>query len=95
MTSGDSDPRAVQIKRLRLRAWRRGTKEMDLILGRFADAHLAQADDAALSAFESLLAQEDHDLFAWILGRAAAPGPHRALIAEITAFVADQGAVPG
>ena len=58
---------ANRIKRLTMRSWRRGTKEMDLILGPFADARLAGMDADQHDAFEALLDQNDHDLYAWIL----------------------------
>ncbi|MGH6916010.1 MAG: succinate dehydrogenase assembly factor 2, partial [Geminicoccales bacterium] len=53
-------------KRLRYRAWHRGTKEMDLLLGRFADAQLAGMTPAQLDAFEALLCESDPDLYDWI-----------------------------
>ncbi len=73
-------------RRLAIRAWRRGTREMDLILGRYADAHLAGMDDVALGAFEALLDENDQDLLAWATAQAAAPPAHAALMAEIAAF---------
>lgn len=93
MQDDAAETRDIRIKRMRMRAWRRGTKEMDLILGRFADDRLGGFDDAQLEAFDALLAEDDHDLFAWILGRAAPPGAHMAQIEAIMAFVSDEGAV--
>ena len=55
------EPREIRLKRLHMRAWHRGTKEMDLILGGWADAHLAGADDAAIDLFERVLEEEDQD----------------------------------
>jgi antitoxin CptB len=63
-----SETREVRLKRLRLRSWRRGTREMDLILGPFADDALAALDDGALDEYEALLEQPDPDLYAWICG---------------------------
>jgi len=57
------------LKRLRMRAWRRGTKEMDLILGPFADAVLADLDAPLRSQFDALLAENDHDLYQWLTAR--------------------------
>lgn len=71
-------------KRLLMRASRRGTKEMDLVLGRFAKDRLAHMDTQALDAFEALLSLNDHDLYAWISGTMAPPAPHQELIGEIT-----------
>ena len=82
---GPEDPAAIRLKRLRLRAWRRGTKEMDLILGPFADARLAGLETAALDRFEALLDENDQDLYAWVTGQAAAPAALSPLIDEIGA----------
>jgi antitoxin CptB len=81
-----SESRETRLKRLRLRSWRRGTREMDLILGHYADAALAGLDGPALDAYEALLAQPDPDLYAWVSGNATAPGPHRAAIRRVRAF---------
>lgn len=59
----------TRIKRLRMRSWRRGTKEMDLILGPFADQRLAGLEAALLDRYEALLEENDQDLYAWILAR--------------------------
>ena len=74
-----------RLRRLRLRAWRRGTKEMDLILGPWADAQLSGLAPEALDRFEALLEENDQDLYAWVTGQTATPGPHAALITEIGA----------
>ncbi|QUD88935.1 FAD assembly factor SdhE [Phenylobacterium montanum] len=65
-----SDPR---LNKIRYRAWHRGFREADLILGPFADAHLAELSDTELDAFEHLIDQPDHDLYGWIIGRDPAP----------------------
>lgn len=74
-------------KRLTFRAWRRGFREMDLILGGFADAHSAVLDEPALAAFERLLEVADDDVYAWIIGTAPAPPEHDTpLLARLRAF---------
>ena len=55
------------------RAWHRGTRETDLILGRFADAHVAAFSDAELADFERLLDVPDPDIFAWVTGTEPVP----------------------
>ena len=60
-------------KRLAMRSWRRGTKEMDLILGRFWDAEGAELDTASLDAYEAMLNENDQDLYAWVSGQGAPP----------------------
>jgi antitoxin CptB len=62
---------ADRLNKIRFRAWRRGFREADLILGPFADRHTAGMNDAELDAFEALLAETDHDLFGWISGKPA------------------------
>lgn len=79
----DADPRATRLRRLRFRAWRRGFKEADLVLGGFADAHLDKLDDAGLDAFEALLALDDHQVYAWVVGREAAPAEHDTKVLEL------------
>ena len=51
------------------RAWHRGTREMDLLLGRFADAYIAALSEADLASLEALMEVPDRDLFAWVTGR--------------------------
>lgn len=64
------DPRR---RRALYRSWRRGTREMDLLMGRFADAEIDRLDDAALDDFEALIEVQDHDLFAWIADNEETP----------------------
>jgi antitoxin CptB len=72
-------------KRLTMRSWRRGTKEMDLILGPFADRYLAELDDTDLDSYDRLLQENDQDLMAWILGQSAPPGWVEPLLTRIAA----------
>jgi antitoxin CptB len=60
-------------RRLLLRSWRRGMRETDLILGRFADAHVATLSDLELTEFERLLDVRDQDLLGWVTGEFAPP----------------------
>ena len=76
----------ARLKRMAMRSWRRGTKEMDLVLGPFADAHLAALTEAELDLYDALLAENDQDLMAWILGQALPPPDLAPLLARITAF---------
>ena len=78
--TADEDPR---LKRLRIRSWRRGTKEMDLILGTFADRHLAELSVPELEAFEALLEENDPDLYRWVSGQAEAPATHADFIERL------------
>lgn len=79
----DDEPRETRIKRLKIRSWRRGIKEMDLILGGYADKHLAEMSDGELDAFDSLLKENDQDLYQWVSGQAPCPDEHQPLIAKL------------
>lgn len=57
-----------------MRSWRRGTREMDLILGPFGRDGLAGLSEPELDLYEALLEESDHDLYAWIAGRPAVAG---------------------
>lgn len=81
-------PREARLKMLRMRSWRRGMKEMDLILGPFADRHLANLTDADLDAYDRVLGENDQDLYLWVTG--AQPCPDR-LAAFITRIATDAG----
>ena len=63
----------ARLRKLRFRAWRRGFREADLIVGPFADSHVSTFSPAELDWFEDLLEQPDHDLYAWIVGTAPTP----------------------
>ncbi len=75
----------TRLKRLRIRSWRRGIKEMDLILGGFSDAELARLPDEDVAVYEDLLAENDHDLYQWVTGQSAPPPRFAPLIAQIAA----------
>jgi antitoxin CptB len=73
-------------KKLQFRAWRRGFREIDLILGRFADATIEALEDEGLDAFEALLDQPDQEVYAWIQGQAAPPEHETPTLAAIRRF---------
>ena len=79
-----------RLRRLRLRAWRRGTKEMDLILGSWADAHLDALTPDTLDSFEALMEENDQDLYVWVSGQTPAPAAHAALLEVIGAHARDR-----
>jgi antitoxin CptB len=84
MTAGEDI--AMRRKKLRYRAWHRGTKEMDLILGPFADAHTDRLDEAGLDRLEALMSEEDPPLLTWVMGQAEPPAHvDRAFLAEVIA----------
>src|SRR3984957_8307568 len=81
-------------KRLLFRCWHRGTREMDLILGRFADAEIATLSDDELAQLEHLIEMPDPDLYAVLTGNVAlAPEYTSRLFDRIQSFrVADHNA---
>jgi len=84
------EPPAARLKRLQMRAWRRGTKEMDLILGPYADARLAGLSPDRLSLLDRLMAENDQDLYRWLTGQAEPPALLTGLLAEIAEFARDR-----
>ena len=66
--------RDARLKRLRFRAWHRGTREADLLIGGFFDRHHAGWDEAEIDWFEALLEEQDVDIMAWAIGTAAGAG---------------------
>ncbi len=73
-----------RLKRLKMRSMRRGIKEMDLILTAYADDTLPLMDDAALTNYDDLLNENDHDLYQWVTGQVPAPERFEALVARIS-----------
>jgi antitoxin CptB len=84
----------IRRKRLLFRCWHRGTREMDLILGRFADAEIAGLTDDELTELERLIDVPDPDLYAALTGdRPIAAEYASALFDRLRAFRAvDHGA---
>ena len=70
LSSADLDPLR---KKLLFRAWHRGIREMDLILGRYADTHIADMSAAELEEFAVLLEVFDRDLIQWFTGEVETP----------------------
>lgn len=69
-TTADLEPRQ---RRILFRSWHRGMREMDLILGQFADAHIDTLSDAELDQYEALMEALDRDLLKWVTGEADVP----------------------
>jgi antitoxin CptB len=76
----------TRLRRIRMRAWRRGMKEMDLILGPYADTEAAGLDPAELDLLERMMAENDQDLYLWITAGNAIPVIYQGLIARIATF---------
>lgn len=67
------DELEIRRKRLRFRAWHRGTKEADLLIGPFADAALGGMDHEALDDFEAILRLPDPNLVTWLTRQVPLP----------------------
>ncbi len=59
--------------RLKFRAWHRGTREADYLMGGFFDRYHQGWSDAEIALFEALLDEEDHDVMAWAIGTEPVP----------------------
>jgi antitoxin CptB len=71
-----SDGLDVRRRRILFRSWHRGMREADLIMGRFADAAIAEMTDGELAAFERLLEAPDRDVLAWVTGELSVPADY-------------------
>jgi antitoxin CptB len=84
LSSADLDLRR---RRILFRAWHRGMREMDLILGGFAEAKLADLSEAELDDFEILLDAPDRDVLGWVTGEFETPASFATvLFRKICAF---------
>lgn len=86
-------------KQLTMRSWRRGIREMDLILGPYAEQSLPAMSAAEVTLYEALLTENDHDLYQWLtarIGTDARPGPdnYGPLLDRIAAHAAARLARP-
>jgi len=76
MTERSSEGLSERRRKLLFRAWRRGVREMDLIVGRFADAYIDKLDEASLDDFEHLIEAPNAELYAWVVGDETAPADY-------------------
>jgi antitoxin CptB len=65
--------RETRLKRLRFRAWHRGTREADYMIGGFFDAHAGDWNDAEFDWYEAFLEEQDVDIMAWAIGTQDVP----------------------
>jgi antitoxin CptB len=80
----------IRRRRIRFRAWRRGMREMDLIMGGFVDSEIRGLDAKELDDLEALLDAEDDAVYRWLSGPEGAPAAYdTALFRKIVAFHAD------
>ncbi len=86
-TNLSEETRENRLKRMKMRSMRRGIKEMDIILARFADENLAQMDVAGLDLYDALLCENDQDLYQWVTGQKPTPDPFKDLISRISTTI--------
>lgn len=67
--------REARLKRLSFRAWHRGTKEADLLVGGFFDRHSADWSEVEIAWYEALMDEQDVDIMGWAIGTIPVP-PH-------------------
>ncbi|MCW2338395.1 antitoxin CptB [Sphingobium sp. B2D3A] len=72
----------TRLRRLKFRAWHRGTKEADLMIGGFFDAHAASFTQEQADLFEALLEEEDVDIMAWAIGTLPCPARYEGAMME-------------
>ena len=70
-------------KKLSIRSWRRGTKELDLILGRFSDENIANLEISELHLYEQLLSNDDHLIYSWLFEKEESPKIFKILVEKI------------
>ena len=84
----------IKRKRIKMRSMRRGIKEMDLILKSFADFNLNLMSELELENFESLLLENDQDLYQWSTGQVDPKKEFVDLIENIKNFISNSGGLP-
>ena len=85
-----SEARQTRLKRLKMRSMRRGIKEMDLILSRFADDCLSHMTPDALDTYEDFLQENDQDLYQWVSGQRPSAPQFQALVEDIKAHISSR-----
>ncbi len=86
VTKAGSEPQEHRLKRLRMRSWRRGIKEMDIILGGFADERLDSLSVDELDAYEVMLSENDQDLYKWVSGALPMPAAYASILTIVGDF---------
>ena len=75
-TTRSSEGLDARRRRLLFHAWHRGMREVDLITGRFADAHIGTMSEAEVGDFEQLMDVPEPELLAWVMGTEATPAAY-------------------
>ena len=78
-----SETREIRLKRLKIRSWRRGMREMDMLLGPFSDGPLGELSDRELDVYEDLLSENDQEIYRWVSGQDEVPVQYQELIRAV------------
>ena len=82
---------SIKRKQMLFRSWHRGTREVDLLLGRFADAHMPGFDGEQLGQYDRFLNNSDPDIYNWITGQEPLPpAEDNAVTRLLLAFYTDK-----
>jgi antitoxin CptB len=91
-----NETRDTRLRRLAMRSMRRGIKEMDVILSRFAQSRLQELDAPMLDSYDALLRENDHDLYYWVSAVSEPPADFAPIVAEIRLMLdSPEGTHPG
>ena len=74
---------SVVRKKLSIRSWRRGTKELDLILGQFSQENLINFEMSELELYEQFLSNDDHLIYNWLFEKEDSPRIYKSLVEQI------------
>lgn len=85
------ETREHRLKRLHMRSWRRGIKEMDLVLGKYSDDNLESLSNEDLTLYDALLNENDQDMLRWITGQDPVPEQYTDLFARISEHAHSRG----
>jgi antitoxin CptB len=92
MLSRQASDLSLRQRRILFRSWHRGMREMDLVLGRFASAQIADLSESELDDYELLLEAQDRDVFSWLMGEAEIPSLYDTpVLRKIRAFHSHTG----
>jgi antitoxin CptB len=94
MTERSSHGLDERRRKLLFRAWRRGVRETDLIVGRFADAFIDKFDDGELSDFERLIEVSNAELYAWVVGSEVVPADYETTVLQKLIAFHEQAEAP-
>lgn len=81
-----SESKQDRLKRLKMRSWRRGTKEMDMVLGPYSDTELVSLDEAQIVLYDALLSENDLELYQWVTSQKSTPTQYLDLLTLISKF---------